>query len=917
MTCFRINGQEVSVDVDPATPLVHLLRNRLNLVGTKHACEEGLCGSCTVLVDGRPKTSCNLPVRRAAGREVTTIEGLGNAGRPHPLQRAFAEAGAVQCGYCTPGMIMAAKALLDQTPDPTREEAAHALRGHICRCTGYTKVVDAVLLAARYLQGKGPKTPPFVDPEFLRKATGEALYTDDIRAPGLLHARVLRSAVAHGEILQLDPGPARSQPGVRGVFTLEDVPGERYVGRKLKDQPILADGRVRYLGEPIALVVADTPQAAESALEAVVLDVKPLEPIRSPEAALAPGAPLLHPRGNICWAQNVRRGDAQEAFRKAAAVVEGTYTTPFHEHLYLETDAGLARWDEEGRLVVSLGTQEIHEFQRLVAASLALPVEKVRVIQTATGGAFGGRKMCPFPVLVALAAYHLKAPVRLTYTRWETFLDSTKRHPFRMRYRLGADAGGKLLALEADMTADTGAYASYGPPVLGRALAHAASLYEIPNVSIRGRMIYTNNPVAGAMRGFGATQVHLALECMMDRLAQALNLEPEELRRRNALRPGSVTLTGERVGPHVQAPAVVEAAARAMAEARRRAEAAGAAAPGSPWRRGVGMACHWFGLGTTKPRDTSEIRVTLDPGGIVEVGAGVADMGQGSTATLRTIAAERLGVPPQGIRLIHNDTALTTEGGPSNASRQTYFSGNALVNGLKQLIEALTPLAARLLEAPAESVRFEKGEFFSLGEPEHRVGLDRLAAVGGREGTLPTVVGRFEVNTVLMDPETGEGRPYGVYISGAHVAEAEVNTRTGQVRLLRLTSIHDIGRVVSRTRVEGQIEGSAAMGIGFALMERFVPGETERLQDYPVPRVRDIPEIRPILIEVPDPSVPFGAKGIGESGLLSVAPAILNAVRDATGADLTTLPATKEEVRRALKAVSARGPAALKGAEAR
>jgi CO/xanthine dehydrogenase Mo-binding subunit len=861
MSQLKINNREIPLDVTPDTLLVHVLRDRLNLVGTKHACEEGLCGSCTVLVDGKPKTACDLTVGELAGCNVTTIEGLGNAKKPHPIQKAFADTGGVQCGYCTPGMVMAAKALLDHNPDPTREEVAHAIRGHICRCTGYIKIIDAVQLAARYLRGEPVEGSPIIDPEILRKATGEAMYTDDLRVPGLLHARVLRSDIPHGEIVTLDVDPARLQPGVRGVFTLDDVPGQKYVGRKLKDQPIFADGRVGYLGEPIALVVADTDHAADQALESIVLEVQPLEPVLSPEKALAPGAPSLHPDGNLCWAQNVKRGDAENAFQEAATVIERSYETPFNEHLYMETDSGLADWDEEGRLRLWTATQEIHDIKKLVAESLALPEEKVRVIQTATGGAFGGRKICPFPVIIALAAYHLKAPVRLTYTRKETFLDTTKRHPFWMRYRLGADEKGKLLALEADITADTGAYASYGPPILGRALAHAASLYEIPNVTIQGRMVYTNNPIAGAMRGFGATQVQLAMECAMDRMAEALNLPPEEIRRRNVLRPGSLTVTGEQVGPEVQAPAVVEAAAKVMAQARERTEKADeASTPDSPWKRGTGMACHWFGMGTTKPNDSSEARVTLDADGVVEVGAGVADLGQGSTATLWSIAAETLGIPVERIRVIHNDTTLTADSGPSNASRQTHFSGNAVVEGLNKLIQALTPLAARLLETPPESVQFEAGEFFSAGELNHRVPLERLAAFADRQGKLPTVTGRFEAKNIPMDPETGEGQPYQAYISGAHVVEADVNVRTGGVRLHRITAVHDIGKVVSRNRVEGQIEGCIAMAIGFALIEHFDPGKTDSLKDYPLPRVRDVPEIHSILIEVPDPSALYGAK---------------------------------------------------------
>jgi len=896
VTHFKVNRQAIALDLDPGTPFIDVLRDRLNLVGTKRACGEGLCGSCTVLVNQKPKLACRLVLQDVSNCDVTTIEGLGDSQNPHPIQLAFVNAGALQCGYCTPGMIMAVKALLDQKPDPTPEDVARAIRGSICRCTGYRKIIDAVGLAVEYLK-KTPATARVADPQILKKATGEALYTDDIRMPGLLHAKVLRSRIAHGEILTLDTEPARSQPGVRGVFTLKDVPGERYLGRKVKDQPVFADQRLRYPGEPIALVVAQTAKAAAKALDSIVLEIKPLEPILTPEEALAPDAAALHPDGNLCWEQSVRRGNVQDAFGNALAVVEDTFETPFNEHLYLETDSGLTHRDDQGRLVLYIATQEIHEIRKLVAAALALPPEKVRVIQTATGGAFGGRKVCPFPVMVALAAYHLKDPVRLTYSRWETFIDTTKRHPFRMRYRLAADKKGKLMALEADITADTGAYASYGPPVLGRALAHAASLYEVPNVSIRGRMIYTNNPVAGAMRGFGATQVHLAMECMLDRLARSLRLDPVELRRRNILRPGSCTITGEPVEAYVQVPAVVAAAAKTTTEARQRAQATGRQSEtGSVWKRGVGMACHWFGMGTTKPHDASEIDITLDSDGIVQIGAGVADIGQGSTATLWTIAAQTLGIPPEGIRIIHNDTAHSADSGPSNASRQTYFSGNALVSGLNKLIEALMPMASKYLEAPTASIKYEKGAFFATDHPQQRLSLNRLAAAGARQGRLPAVTGRFEASTVPMDPQTGAGRPYEKYISGAHVAEVDVNVRTGQVRLLRITAVHDIGKVVSRRRVEGQIEGCVAMAIGFSLMERFDTGRTESLKDYPVPRVRDIPEIRSTLIEVPDPAALFDARGIGESGLLSVAPAILNAISDATGANLTRLPATKKEI---------------------
>jgi len=892
-----VNGHESFLDIDPETPLIDVLRDRLQLTGTKQACGEGLCGSCTVLIDENPGKACKLKLKDVSGRNVTTIEGLGNAKHPNPIQAAFVESGAIQCGYCTPGMIMVAKALLDKNPDPSADEIDHAIRGNICRCTGYKKIEDAVRLAARYLKDNTEAKPHVIDPEILKKATGEAIYTDDMRIPGLLHAKVLHSEVSHGEILNLDVETARLQPGVRGVFTLNDVPGEKQIGRKIKDQPVFAHERIRYLGEPIALVVAESAEAAENALRSIKIDINPLQPVRTPQEALAAGAPSLHAKGNICWSQHVRRGNVDKAFGTAAAIVEDTYVTPFNEHLYMETDSGLASWDEKDRLVLYIATQEIHEIRKLVAASLCLPEEKVRVIQTATGGAFGGRKVCPFPVMVALAAYHLKAPVRLTYTRRETFLDSTKRHPFTMRYRLSADKDKNVTALEADITSDTGAYASYGPLVLGRALGHAASIYEIPNVSIQGQMIYTNNPIAGAMRGFGATQVHFAMECMMDRLARALSVEPAQFRRQNMLRPGSYTITGERMDGRIRVPQVVDTALTVLNEARKKSPAPKDNAPvKNSWKRGFGMACHWFGMGTTKPHDGSDVKATLQPDGIVEIGAGVADLGQGSTATLWTIAAETLGVSHEQIRVIHNDTTLTADSGPTNASRQTYFSGSALIDALKKLIENLTPLAARLLEMPPESVRFSDGVFFSPDYPEYRIPLKQLAATY-RPEEIPPVIGHFEPNTTPMDPDTGAGRPYDNYITGAHVAEVDLNTQTGEIRIHRITSIHDIGKVVSRKRVEGQIEGCVAMAIGFTLMEAFKPGQTDSLKNYPVPRSRDIPEVCSILLEENGDATTFKAKGIGESGLLSVAPAIINAIADATGIYLTHLPATKKSIR--------------------
>ena len=488
-----------------------------------------------------------LPPSDAAGKDVLTIEGLGSPERPHPLQQAFAAADAVQCGFCTPGMIMAAAALLERNPRPGRGEIGRWLGSNLCRCTGYQGIVDAVEWVANGQPGSprgDPRTGPGCRPDALEKATGRAVYAADLAVEGMLHARVLRSPHAHAEILRIDADRARRLPGVEAVLTARDVPGINRYGRKLKDQPVLADTTVRQVGDPVALVVASSREAAAAALEMIEVEYRLLPAVFDPDGALADGAPLVDPGGNLLAEHWLRSGDVGEGFAGADVVVESTYTTPWNEHAYLEPEAALAAWDGD-TLVVRTPTQYSHYQRAEIARTLGLPAGRVRVVPTVVGGAFGGKTEISCQCLAALATFRTGRPVKIVYSRAESFATTTKRHPYRIRCRSAATRDGDLVALQVDMLADTGAYASFGPGLMVKTFASATGPYRWPNVELHGRVAFTNNPTAGCMRGPGTTQVAFAVESQMDQLAERLGMDPLELRERNRLRQGDRLLSGQ------------------------------------------------------------------------------------------------------------------------------------------------------------------------------------------------------------------------------------------------------------------------------------------------------------------------------------------------------------------------------------
>jgi CO/xanthine dehydrogenase Mo-binding subunit len=681
--------------------------------------------------------------------------------------------------------------------------------------------------------------------------------------------------------------------GVAGVFTAADIPGRNLTGLITKDQPLLADDKVRFVGEPVVLVAAVDEATARKALDAIQVDYEELPSILDPARALEEGAPAIHEKGNILHRRIVRRGDAEKGFSQSHVVVERVYETPHIEHNYLELDAGTGHVEADGTYVICASTQNPHYDQKEVADLLGVEEERIRIIQAATGGGFGSKLDLTVQGFIGLALHHLRRPVRMLFSREEAYLATTKRHPLKIHMKSGADRQGRLLALKARILCDTGAYASYGVAVATRAAIHATGPYEVENVDAESLAVYTNHPIAGAMRGFGVPQIAFAHESQMDLLAQALGMDPLEIRRINALRPGAMTPTGqclchsvgilnalEAVAPHYQ-----------WAKAQWRGEE-----PARSIRRGIGLGAMWYGIGNTGVQNPATARVEMDHNGRVTLYTGAADMGQGSTTTLAQIAGEVLGLEAEGMDLVVADTKRTSNAGASSASRQTYISGNAVKEASQKLADVLLTEAVDVLKVPKSELFLDDGHAIVRKDEAKRVPFAKLARRAIRKGIPLAWQGYFDPETTPLHPATGQGIPYATYAFACHLALVRVDVLTGEVRVEKVVAAHDVGRAVHPEGINGQIRGGVAMGVGFAIMEEFVPGKTVSMKEYPIPTCADMPQVVPIIVEEPEPTGPFGAKGVGEPALIPTAPAILNAIADALGERIYKLPANLERV---------------------
>jgi aldehyde oxidoreductase len=890
---FTLNGRTVRVHADPMMRLSDLLRDTLGLIATKVGCNAGDCGACTVLLDGAQVCACLVPAGRAVGARIVTLEGLAMGGALTALQAAFLRHGAAQCGICTPGMLMAATDLLARNKAPDEQAVQDALGGVLCRCTGYRKIIDAVLDVA----GSEPAPQTGGVGDRLSKVDGVAKVTgtDRFGADGLpdeavLNLRAVRSPYPHAAFSVGDLAPVlAAHPGLVRILTAADIPGRNLYGiyPTGKDQPVLAEGRVRHRGEAILALVGDA-----ATIGAIRDEDLPITWTALPEVTFdnAASQPDLHPHapGNILCRGRMVCGDVDSAPGFVRAEI--TTTSGFVEHAYIEPEAGYAKRVGD-RIEVVATTQTPYMDRDELGPILGIPAADVRVVPTAVGGGFGGKLDLSVQPLTAVAAWLLRRPVRMVYSRPESMAATTKRHPSRITASAAADAQGRLTMFRFHGDFDTGAYASWGPTVANRVPVHAAGPYLVPNIHCTTAAIHTNGPPSGAFRGFGVPQAAIAGEALMDRLAAQLGMDGLEFRRLNALRPGSVIGTGQVLGEGAALVECLDALRPHWQALRARALAFNAGSCG-PLRQGVGVACMWYGIGNTALSNPSEMLIGVTRAGRVVLFSGAVDIGQGSNTIMTQIAAETLGVSAAVIDLVTGDTDLTRDAGKTSASRQTFVSGNAVRLAAAALRDAIL---RRANAGPEARIALDGGRL--------RVGdqmLDPAAMEADAQGLVLCGEGRFDPPTTPLD-EDGQGIPYASYAFAAQAALVEVDTELGTVRVLRIAAAHDVGRAINPQQVEGQIHGGIAQGLGLALMEEFVPGRTNNLHDYLIPTIGDIPPIDTILVESPDPLGPYGAKGVGEPALIATAPAILNAIADATGVRLTQVPATPARVRAALE----------------
>jgi aldehyde oxidoreductase len=887
MIAFTLNGAPVTVDAPPTERLSETLRERLGLTGTKVGCDAGDCGACTVLLDGQAVCACLTPATRVAGRHVTSVE--GETPELTRLRASFLDQGAAQCGICTPGMLMTAAELLTLNPQPTSAQVETALGGVLCRCTGYRSIIAAVVAA-----GRGAGTPvleggvgaPVQRLDGAAKVAGDCFGADAWPA-GSLIVKAVRSPHAHAAFRIGDLADFRARPGVAAIFTAADIPGRNAfsVIPAFADQPAIAASPARFRGECVALVAFEP--GADPDLTTFPIRWTPLSALTTPKEAET--GPLVHPHrpGNLLVEGRVRKGDAAAALAASAHVVEGAMTTAFVEHAYIEPEAGAA-WMDGSTLVIRACTQAPGMDREDTAAVLGLPQARVRIIPSAVGGGFGAKLDISLQPLIGLVSLKTGRPCRMVYTRQESMASTTKRHPAELHGRIGCDADGRITAMEFEGRFNTGAYSSWGPTVANRVPVHVSGPYRTPHIIARARAIHTHGPVSGAFRGFGVPQGALWQETLYDRLADKAGIDRLAFRILNALRDGDASATGQLLratGIHECLTALRPHWARALAEA--------AGKPG----RGVGVASCWYGCGNTALPNPSTIRIGLSPGGQVVLHQGATDIGQGSNTVIAQIAAEALGLPLQAFRLIGPDTALSPDAGKTSASRQTFVSGRAA----KAAAEALRAAILRLANAGDAATLGLADGVLTVRDGTFLRRIDLAALSPDAQGHALAAEATYDPPTTGLDAD-GQGAPYAVYGYGAQMVELAVDPGLGTVRLVKITAAHDLGRVINPTLARGQIEGGIAQGIGLALMEDYLPGRTENLHDYLIPTFGDVPPIESLLIEVPDPEGPYGAKGLGEHVLIPTAPAIVNAIRHATGAEITRLPALPHRIHEALRA---------------
>ncbi len=737
-------------------------------------------------------------------------------------------------------------------------------------------------------------------PESVDKVQGKTRYVEDICMAGMLHLKVLRNPYHHARLRGLDVSRAAGMPGVQRVLTWSDVPGQNGFPEYSLEEPVLPPlgSTLRIHGAPIALVVAESPEQAQAALEAVELDLEPLPHTFEMVDALQPGAFPIAGQDNLLSSFTVKHGDLEAAFKASHQVLETSYQTAFLEHSALERESLLGYIDEAGRVTVIAGNHQPHNQQRFLAEVLALPLEEVRVVVPPTGGSFGG-KQDPWPIAaVGLAVYHMRRPVRLVYSRGESCDASPKRHPYHVDYRIGATRSGKLTGISVHIDANTGGYDGAGRFIPNYALTAAGGAYRWQAVDGLARTIYTNGPKAGQYRGFGTAQSTFALECSLDELAQSLSLDPLEFRLQNCLQDGEVSFLGYPLAETLGYRQVLEAIQPHYQQFLRQAEESNRAAGTGPLRHGIGLAGMWYRFGKSgQLKVEAHAELALDGHFIIYCSA--PDYGQGILTVMSQLASDAFGVSRDQVEIVNADTGRVPNSDIQGASRATYFVGGAVRKAAEALLHSIYTAASELLDVPVTGLKVERERVICLADATRSASLVDVAAELERIGMSRRVAGFFDLSQAFSEQTHPEYIP--LFITGAHLADVSVDLETGLVQVERMVAAHDVGRVVNPIDARGQIEGAVVMGLGAALLEEYLPGQTTGFTDYILPTIGSMPDIEVLLVEVPSRLGPMGVKGLGEAALLPSTPAIINAVSRAIGRRLRSIPATPEKVLRAIK----------------
>jgi len=905
---LRINGRVVQMTGDGNQTLLEFLREELTLTGTKRGCDQGDCGACTVLMDGRPVNACLVLATEAAGREITTIEGLSRDGKLHPLQQAFVDYNAVQCGFCTPGMILTAVALLNENPDPSPEEIRQYLQGNLCRCTGYNQIAQAIQSAASHLSHKKERPPAPKEVRRLEapeKTTGNATFVGDMKRANLLVGKILRSQVPHARIKRIGTDKAMSIPGVAAVITAQDFPDVRW-GLVLHDETVLARNKIRYIGEPLAAVAAVDVETAQRALDLIELEIEELPGVFTFEQSIDPQAPLVHEEfkeytsriplerdRNICFQTRTKKGDIHKGFSESDVVFEDTYTMPVVHQAPLEPRAALAEVDHYGRLQVWCSTARSFNIRSGLAEVLGLPMSDIRVTGLRMGGGFGGKGEISIEPIAAMLALKTKKPVKIELTRKEDFLSATPRHAMEVWIKTGAKKDGTLHAMQAKIKVDTGAYAYFGPNTTSNAVILITGPYRIPHLLTEGICVYTNKISCGPCRGPGAPQVHFAAETQLDKIARKLGMDPIELRMKNAYRANDSTATGQVLteGGYLEALAQLK---------KYMGEHLTVLPEGDDGKAfGVGVAGGFWGMGGFG----SSATLRLNEDGTVILSMGAVEIGAGSDTAMALLVAEELGVPLERIRVISGDTDTCPYDFGAIGSRTTQVMGVAVHQAVEGVKKQLLAFAERHLKAPRESLAFGAGKIYVSERPEVAISVAKAAHLLTLARGPVVATGSHAPQSPPFNPECVENnvvpsRPFFSY--GAQAVAVQVDKVTGKVDVLKVVASHNVGKAVFRAGIEGQIHGGVAMGLGYALSEEVIFSNGRPLNDsfldYRLPTMLDVPEIIPVIVEKENPRSPEDIRGVGEPTTIPTAAAVANAVYDAVGARVNHLPLTPEKV---------------------